>query len=276
MALNLPCWIFGVIAFLKSGALHDSGHLDGVEFFAGSKVYTSHMQEILEYLPYEIHDDPVNNDFVSLHGFLTAFKYVLNTEPVVPGRSLNHWAPPCGSWVFLNRCTSGRSAENPLGNMSRKYVRLNNMLVSRMILLILVGIVIGVHFLLEQPLTTLMHRPLLLPNNAPNVLNITMCVCLCVIASLIHTKRYEYIDLRQLHHRFRDMLKVLYFYVGEIHTWMGMFGAASPKPTRIWGTVRWLPELRRKLFRFKSFKNQDVVKHYVDRKGKKRVVGGPG
>ena len=112
--------------------------------------------------------------------------------------------------VFLNRGTSGRSAENPLGNMSRKYVRLNNMLVSRMILLILVGIVIGVHFLLEQPLTTLMHRPLLLPNNAPNVLNITMCVCLCVIASLIHTKRYEYIDLRHFHHRFRDMLKVLY------------------------------------------------------------------
>ena len=69
MALNLPCWIFGVIAFLKSGALHDSGHLDGVEFFAGSKVYTSHMQEILEYLPYEIHDNPVNNDFVSWKGF---------------------------------------------------------------------------------------------------------------------------------------------------------------------------------------------------------------
>ena len=138
---------------------------------------------------------------------------------------------------FFNMGTSGRSAENPLGNMSRKYVRLNNMLVSRMILLILVGIVVGVHFLLEQPLTTLMHRPLLLPNNAPNVLNITMCVCLCVIASLIHTKRYEYIDLRHFHHRFRDMLKVLYFYVGEIHTWMGMFGAASPKPTRIWGTV---------------------------------------
>ena len=103
-----------------------------------------------------------------------------------------------------------------------------------------------------------------------------MCVCLCVIASLIHTKRYEYIDLRQLHPRFRDMLKVLRFYVGEIHTWMGMFGAASPKPTRIWGTVRWLPTLRRKLIRFESNKNQDVVKHYVDKKGKKRVAVGPG
>lgn len=66
---------------------------------------------------------------------------------------LLHWAPPCGSWVFLNRFTSKRSSANPLGSRNG-YVEQQNTLVSRMVLLLLTGAAISAtHFVVEQPLS---------------------------------------------------------------------------------------------------------------------------
>eukprot|EP00969_Alexandrium_andersonii_P283671 12541194-Alexandrium_andersonii.AAC.1 len=43
---------------------------------------------------------------------------------------LHHWAPPCGSWVCLNRHTSQRSEGKPLGE-NTGYVLDQNFLVAR-------------------------------------------------------------------------------------------------------------------------------------------------
>ena len=40
-------------------------------------------------------------------------------------------APPCSSWVFMSRSTSGRSIDNPLGDPNRKFVAQGNEIISR-------------------------------------------------------------------------------------------------------------------------------------------------
>ena len=40
-------------------------------------------------------------------------------------------APPCSSWVFMSRSTSGRSIDNPLGDPDRKLVAQGNEIISR-------------------------------------------------------------------------------------------------------------------------------------------------
>ena len=61
----------------------------------------------------------------------------------------------CSSWVTLNRATSGRRAHNPLG-YNKPYVRDANVMVSRMSMLIMFGLCLGVEWVLEQPLSSIM------------------------------------------------------------------------------------------------------------------------
>ena len=62
----------------------------------------------------------------------------------------------------------------------------------------------------------------------------------------------------------------------EIHTWMFCFGALTPKPTRLIGTPRWISKLQKKFVRKQCLKKErlEIVKRYVDKKGRNRVVGG--
>lgn len=48
---------------------------------------------------------------------------ILHTLRLEPGALLT-LGPPCGSFVWLNRATSGRSEESPFGNEDRAYVEL--------------------------------------------------------------------------------------------------------------------------------------------------------
>ena len=67
---------------------------------------------------------PDNHLLASLReGFLKAIQLCLR---LVPG-GLATAGPPCGSFVFINRWTSGRSRTRPLGN-KRGYVQAANQL----------------------------------------------------------------------------------------------------------------------------------------------------
>eukprot|EP00969_Alexandrium_andersonii_P332354 14687008-Alexandrium_andersonii.AAC.1 len=59
---------------------------------------------------------------------------------------------------------------------------------------------------------------------------------------------------------------------------MGMFGASSPKATRLWGSHKWLLALRRKLKRgaVKTDLRNPVVKNYIDKFGRRKVQGASG
>lgn len=52
-------------------------------------------------------------------GFLASIQLMLRARE----GSLTTAGPPCGSFVFLNLFTSGRSKQRPLGFASRSYVR---------------------------------------------------------------------------------------------------------------------------------------------------------
>ena len=63
---------------------------------------------------------------------------------------------PCSSWVFLNRHTSKRSREAPLGDEEQPSVRRANLLVTRWTLLVLLAVSRGCVWLAEQPMSSLM------------------------------------------------------------------------------------------------------------------------
>ena len=231
LAVGLPIWILGCVAYVKDTTGSDQ-YLDGTEFFAGEALYTRTMVEAnLEYRSFEIRHD-ASEDMLSDEGWLKALSNIVHTKC----DGLNHWGPPCSSWVFINRWTSGRTAQNPLGNEARRYVRDANTMTSRMVVLLLVSVILGQHFLLEQPLTTILH----------------------------------------LHYRMRWLLHVLKWYVLEIHTYMGAFGASSPKPSRLFGTPYWIAELIQKIKKGTKFSNKKVSVRYYNKKGKRSVTGGPG
>ena len=79
-----------------------------------------------------------------------------------------------------------------------------------------------------------------------------------------------------LHNRMRWLLHVLKWYVLEIHTYMGAFGASSPKPSRLFGTPCWMGELIQKIKKGTKFSNKKVSVRYYNKKGKRSVTGGPG
>ena len=62
--------------------------------------------------------------FILREGFLDAVLHVLRLEP----SALLTAGLPCGSFVFLNRSTSKRSSDRPLGDQKKSYVRMANLL----------------------------------------------------------------------------------------------------------------------------------------------------
>jgi hypothetical protein len=94
------------------------------------------------------------NDILSIPGFLRALRLTLRLKI---GGVL--WTgTPCSSWTFLNRGTSQRSAERPLGNQQEVSVLRANEIVSKVALLCLVAACRHVAWSTEQPLSSLMDK----------------------------------------------------------------------------------------------------------------------
>lgn len=146
-----------------------------------------------------------------------------------------HFAPVCSSWVWINRSSSGRSVADPLGDQSQPYVVQANVMVARVIYLALLGMCLGLHVIIEQPSSSIMsHHPMFKHFLALSVNKVIT----------VHT----------------------------VKTWFGMFGGTSPKPTILWGTPSWMPQLQRRLVKGKRWLVRTAT-HYVDKDGCKRVVG---
>jgi hypothetical protein len=67
-------------------------------------------------------------------------------------------APVCSTWVWMNRGTSQRTSDAPLGNTKISGVRLANLMVSRVILCLILVVCKGGWWVLEQPQGSLMER----------------------------------------------------------------------------------------------------------------------
>ena len=135
----------------------------------------------------------------------------------------------------MNRATSKRSSENPLGDTSLAYIRAANCMVSRTVLFCLVASARDVRFIVEQPATSVMpHHP--------------------KFAHMLALSRDGVLPLSQ------------------VFTWFGMFGGTSPKPTKLWGTPTWLSQLARKLDRNIAW-SVTTANRYTDAGGTRRVTG---
>ena len=233
--LGLPvAFILTAAIYLNQIGATEPQEMDAVEFFSGVATWSDSLRNKgYRVYSYEIANDSVHCDFLGDAGFLNALGLLFRCKVA----AILHFATVCSSWVTINRHTSGRSAMVPLGRQGRPYVAAANTMVSRMCMLIMIGACLGLDWVLEQPISSVMkYHP-----RMQVILNMAEIGCLRV--------------------------------VNEIHTWMGSFGASSPKPTMLIGTPSFLPRLHRKLAK-RTFENQETSRTYEDKHGKKRFSGG--
>ena len=143
-----------LITLLHSSAvLTFEKNIHNAEFFCGVRSVCNAFQYLnMEAMGLDVGEDPCR-DLLLPSGCLVALYMVLRCKP----GALSFWAPPCGSWVFLNRHTSGRSVDNPCGNIDLEYVALNNRLVARVVLLLRLAVALGVYWIVEQPVCSLLN-----------------------------------------------------------------------------------------------------------------------
>jgi hypothetical protein len=213
----------------------DQPDLDGCEFFAGVQSVTRGFTAAnFKMMPFDITYHPGMDMGTSL-GFMLALELVTRTRP----NGVCFFAPPCSTYVWMNRGTSGRSREQPLGRLEHPSVRQANLVTARTCLLIVLCIAKGIHWIVEQPSSSVMVY-------GPEM----------------------------------DVIKHHYNMV-EVKTWMGAFGAASPKATVLYSSSDWINAMQRSLDRTKlkkqdAGKNLDIARQYVDTAGRRRVQGGHG
>ena len=97
------------------------------------------------------HSDPHN--FLSPAGFLTVISTVMSMHQ----HAVIWLAPPCSTWVWVSRHSTGRDMD-VMGNAESRYVASQNALVARMVFVLVLAIKRNVYFIIEQPTSTLMFE----------------------------------------------------------------------------------------------------------------------
>ena len=91
---------------------------------------------------YEVTHDPVNQDALSVPGFITMLVYTirlidgLSVNGVDIHQALSHWGTVCSSWIFVSMGTTGRKSQNPDGDETVPSFRQGNIMVARMFLVL--------------------------------------------------------------------------------------------------------------------------------------------
>jgi hypothetical protein len=127
-----------------------------VEFFAGEQSVTKGIRLV------GYKGDPVdvrlnsNHDLLTPCGFLVAITMIFS---VCKG-GLVWIAPPCSTWVWMSRSSTGRSdkSHGTLGDPDNLNVQRQNILVARMCYLLALCWARGVHFIIEQPASSVMMK----------------------------------------------------------------------------------------------------------------------
>jgi len=233
-AVGLPAgFILACVAWLVRHDPPSPGSLDAVEFFAGVKTWAAELRKqnfVVE--TFEKNDEPIHEDILSDFGFLRALRCIFSCRR---DSGVTHWATVCSSWVQVNRATSGRSLQSPLGREYFPYVAEANVMTSRTALFLLICSCLGVDWVLEQPNSSLMcEHP-----------RIKQVIELGNVGGLRKSKR--------------------------VFTNMGGFGARSKKPTMLLGTPTFLHRLHR---RWKACARPSLVRYYTDARGRKAFQGG--
>jgi hypothetical protein len=126
--------------------------INSVELFAGCQSITNGVKAFgHSACALDISTISPNDDMNTSVGFLRSVMYVLGLNK----NGLLWAAPPCSSWIFLTRYSTGRNQENPMGD-DTEYVQKANQQVSRVLLLCMVSMVLSAAvFMAEQPASSI-------------------------------------------------------------------------------------------------------------------------
>ena len=208
--------------------------MDFVELFAGEAAVSKGMRAF-GYCGYTMDlRISLDHDLLSPAGFV---QLLANLSRLRPGGVF--WAaPPCSTWVFMSRHSTGRNL-CVTGNTSSPYVLAQNALVCRLLVALRFCVARGVYFIVEQPHSTVM---------------------------------FEYPPFKQW------LASDAAGCVQRIQMQMGAYGLRAVKDTVLLGTAPYLGKLARRMTRSErdalSSSRMNTTVSYTDANGKRCVHGG--
>ena len=147
-----------VLAICTHPAILMLTSIDAAELFAGDMAITEALRRF-SYLcvPMDIRYAPEAMNILTPAGFGLALTLVLRMA--MNGKGLLWLAPVCSSWVFMSAGSTDRCRYFPLGNQSEEStcVKDANIMYARCILLCKLAAALGLTYILEQPLSSVMN-----------------------------------------------------------------------------------------------------------------------
>lgn len=149
-------WCFWVELFLAEFILQpQTPRLSGLDSFAGQKQMARSFLEIgMAMATYEVLDDAVLENCLSLHGQQNFLQKLVQVSLEKDG--LCWMGPPCSWWTWISRSAHQRTKERPQGHVAHPTVAFHNAIAQFVADAIMTCIALGVHFVLEQPLTSVL------------------------------------------------------------------------------------------------------------------------
>jgi len=153
--LGAPVILGQLIVAMAASRTLPAPSLEFMEYFAGAKALTMEMRAAgFNVGTFEYEDDPVRQNFNTDIGYVTAVEQLMS----VKGGGGMLAAIVCSTWVPLNAGTSKRTPDNPLGRQELPSVAMGNLMAARAALLLQLATVLGLLWIVEQPLRSLLFE----------------------------------------------------------------------------------------------------------------------
>jgi hypothetical protein len=149
-------WHDWVALFLLEFTLQpQTPRLSGLDSFAGQKQMASSFLEVgMAMATYEVDDDPVLENCLSLHGQQNFLQKLVQVSLEKDG--LCWLGPPCSWWIWISSSVHQRTRDRPEGRVSHPTVAFHNSIAQFVADAIMTCIALHVHFVLEQPLRSVL------------------------------------------------------------------------------------------------------------------------
>jgi len=145
-------YLLRLIPILTTFALFDvRPNKHASEMFAGERQWSGNMLELGYVVQSFDSRHNLCHDFLTPTGFLVAIVTVMT----ICLNGILWLAPPCSSWVWMSRFSTGRHL-SLLGHLFNNNVQSQNALVGRLCYVIVLAIKRGVFFIIEQPASSIM------------------------------------------------------------------------------------------------------------------------
>ena len=159
MRAGWPIAMFNLLAVIAATFPLIPRDVQCVEYFSGvGQVAKAFREASLNTRTFDIIADADLQNLNTSAGLVTALALALS----LAARGVAHWATVCSTWIFLSRGSTGRRSGRVWGLPGRAYITENvavaNAQATRMIMICLLLTFRKVCFILEQPLSSIMHE----------------------------------------------------------------------------------------------------------------------